>query len=185
MTNYVKTLLNLSPSQRKAIANAVSSKSAVTLRFSHAKLTSGKEPFMVSPSQAAKINKAINNGTGCQLTFRKSHWHSNQRAGFLPAILAALVSSLAPVLFNKIFPDKQEGHGFDPSGEDGEGGEGIMLPGAEGLPNTIQPDNGGDVSYHVTGRGFNLPGELSYPKTNKKKLTKGQGVNSQPFKYLT
>jgi len=118
MSRYVELEINLSPTQRTSIANAVSNQTSVRLKLSHTQLTGHHNAkIQVTPMQHRRIQKSINAGKGLVITLSKTQLKHHQKGGFLPVLLGALVSSLAPVLFSRLFPDKsqqqqQEGHGI-------------------------------------------------------------------------
>lgn len=155
MTQYYEISFGISPKQRKSIASAVSAGSGVNLKLSNAQLHENSATILATASQYKKIQKARSNGTGVMISISKKQLDKMKSGGFLPVVLGALVSSLAPVLFNKIFPSKN-----DPEGE------GIYIPGGRGNYGMgIRPDNGGSTSYRIenfsagnAGNGIVVPG---------------------------
>ena len=123
MTQYQEVDIHLSDKQRRAIANAISAKSSVRLKFTYDQLQTGTNAkLLLTSKQIARMYKSISLGKGTMITLSNAQLNKMKSGGFLPMIIGSLVSALAPVLFNKLFPDK-EGHGINLPGA------GINLPG--------------------------------------------------------
>lgn len=153
--SYHKISFDLSQKQRKSIADAASSGSSVRIKFTNKQLYGNNSSLLATQTQIRQMEKAKKLGKGVIITISKKQISHMQNGGFLPVLLGALVSSLAPVLFNKVFPDKSdEGRGINMPGSGiNMPGSGINLPG-KGMKTeqgVILPANGEDTSYHVTG----------------------------------
>lgn len=180
-TQYHQVRFDISLKQKKSIASAISSGSSVRLRLSNKQLHGHSSGILATKIQLRQIEKAKEKGTGLIVTLSKKQLENMKSGGFLPVLLGALVSSLAPVLFNKIFPDKNEneGNGINLPGRGiNLPGRGINLPG-RGVndSNFINPYNGTDTSYNIegfsaknSGNGIVLPGSKSARKYQPKSL---------------
>src|SRR5271170_3813794 len=111
---YIHTKLHLSDSQRKSIAKALSGGSGVSLKFTHKHLQLPENAdVLLTKTQHDKLERVYKAEKGLTLKLSKSQLNAMKTGGFLPQILGALVGSLAPMLFSRIFPDKnQEGNGI-------------------------------------------------------------------------
>lgn len=141
MTEYYKTPVNITKKQQRSIATAVSNGKGVRIKFSYEQLMS--EPnaeMLLTKTQLNQLMKAGELRKGIVITLSKKQLNAMKRGGILPVLLGALVSSLAPVVFNRLFPGKKE-----------QDGDGIFVPGGRG--GAILPDNGGNTQYHLTGDG--------------------------------
>jgi hypothetical protein len=174
-TEYNEVSFDISPKQRKSLASAFNSDSSAKLKLTNVQLFGNNSTILATNSQIARIEKAKDLGKGILLSLSKKQMEKmkkHQDGGFLPVVLGALVSSLAPVLFSKLFPGKQEG-------------EGIELPNGRGLDiepkqrqkgnGFIQPDNGGNTQYRINnfsaqnaGNGIVMPGKTSGSVSAKK-----------------
>lgn len=148
---------DISPKQRKSVAGAINSGSSVQLKLTNKQLHGESATALVTSTQASRINKAKKLGKGVVITLSKKQLEKMKTGGFLPVLLGALVSSLAPVLFNRLFPGKSQD------------GEGIVLPGGHGMtkrkqmmdeeyqegegvePGMIVPYNGESTSLNIAG----------------------------------
>jgi hypothetical protein len=101
--------------------------------------------------------------------------------GFLPMLLGALVSSLAPVLFNRIFPDNsQQGQGILLPGTTGgyETGEGVHLPGdmpkrrrAHQVPDPSTYNDKAIIADNGMPGGLKIEGKMSYAPDSQMNLS--------------
>ena len=110
---YITMMLELTPKQRRTFTNAVRDGTGVKLKFSYNQLTAGGDAKLyITTAQKKHLEKAIRLRKGAILTLSKKQIHAMKTGGFLPMLLGALVSSLAPTLFNRLFPEKndQDGH---------------------------------------------------------------------------
>ena len=157
MTKYVQIRFDISPKQKKSVAGAINSGSSVQLKLTNKQLHGESATALVTPTQGKRIIKAKNLGKGVVITLSKKQLEKMKTGGFLPLILGALVSSLAPVLFSRLFPGKSQD------------GEGIVLPGGRGMakrkkvideeyqegegvePGMIVPYNGESTSLNIAG----------------------------------
>jgi len=179
---------DISPKQKKSIAGAINSGSSVQLKLTNKQLHGESATALVTPTQAKRMLKARNLGKGVVITLSKKQLEKMKTGGFLPVLLGALVSSLAPVLFNRIFPDKNSGEGINLPGGRGMGKRKQMVDDemqGEGVePGTIVPYNGESTSLHINGyaaktggygakagQGIRLPGGngIVLPGTTMKK----------------
>lgn len=94
--------------------HAVSNQSTVRLRLTHESLSKDHNAQIhLTPTQHKAIERAKGKNKGLMITLSKKQLMYHQKGGFLPLLLGALVSSLAPVLFNRLFPDNsQQGQGL-------------------------------------------------------------------------
>ncbi|HRP36660.1 MAG TPA: hypothetical protein PLS50_02515 [Candidatus Dojkabacteria bacterium] len=145
MTEYYKINIGISKKQQKSIADAVSSGSSVRLKLNNKQLYGSNASFLATKTQALQIEKAKKNAKGVMITLSKTQLQKMKEGGFLPVLLGSLVASLAPVLFNRLFPDKR--------------GEGIHLPGS-GIEDGqyINPANGDNTNYNIEGFNANNAG---------------------------
>lgn len=149
MTNYIEVSINISPRQQHSIANAIRAKSRVRLKFTNSQLQQNtNSKMLLTKSQILKIEKAIASGKGTTITLSLKQLNAMKTGGFLPVLLGALVSSLAPVLFNRLFPEKH-GDGIHTNDLTDYQGDGIRLPVGSGV---IIPGNGDNSQYHITGQ---------------------------------
>lgn len=171
MTKYIELSIHLSKTQRQQIAYAVQHNSTVRLKFTKHQLFENPNnvKLHVTPTQYKKVQKAKSSNKGVMLTLSKKQLQYNKSGGFLGPILGALVGSLAPMLFQRIFPDNREGSGikmvktrkYQQNDNEAEGfnlpGTGISLPGTgiylDGSHNnrSIRPANGENMSSHLVG----------------------------------
>lgn len=148
--SYQQVPIKMSAKQRRSLGSAITNGSSVKLKFTYAQLIEdGDVPILLTQQQINKIRRAADDRKGITVTLSKKQVQSMKSGGFLPVVLGALVSSLAPTIFNRLFPDKrQEGDGIivGDRRQDYEMDGGALIHG----------DNGGDMGYQVTG------GETSY-----------------------
>lgn len=163
--SYVKVEINLSPKQKQSIARAASSKSSIRLKFTNTQLQQNtNSQLLLTRKQVTRINNAISAGRGTMITLSNKQLNSIKSGGFLAPIIASLVGSLAPVLFNRIFPENQDGNGIDENYSrcrrihpdmiaNGINlpGAGINLPGMSRGEGVILPANGENTQYHISG----------------------------------
>lgn len=108
--------VDLSHKQKTEISKAVSGGHGVRIRLNYGQLN-GKNKIHVYKRQYNKIMTAKSKGKGCIIEFTKPQLDKMQKGGFLAPLLIGLATSLAPMLFQKFFPDtpaQQEGHGIVP-----------------------------------------------------------------------
>lgn len=139
--NYKKVSVDLSERQRHTIASAINAGISAKIKILHKQLFGNNATFLATPTQYNKIQKGKDLGKGVMITLTKKQMETMKSGGFLPLLLGSLVSSLAPVIFNRIFPEQQ--------------GSGFNIPGARGISRPprkwIMPDNGGNTSYRIDG----------------------------------
>lgn len=179
---YRQVEIGLSKKQKESIARALEAGSSVRIKLSNKHLLSKGTSFLATKTQFNKMERAKKSKKGVVITLSKKQLHAMKVGGFLPMLLAGLASSLAPVIFNRIFPDKSQG------------GEGINMPGA----GFIAPANGENTSYHVkgfsaknagagsggnpgnpNGQGLVLPGTKTAQRYGKQLPQQAQGVKKK------
>lgn len=147
-TKYVQVDFDISPMQKKNIARAINSNTNVKLRLTNRQLQGDEASMLVTPRQAKQIEKAKSLGKGIILTLSTKQLEKMKTGGFLPVLLGALVSSLAPTIFNRIFPSKNQD------------GEGINLPKGRGVSRQHNMDipQGMIIPYNGTNTTPNIEG---------------------------
>lgn len=179
--SYLPVEIHITDSQRKSIAAAHSNGSGVSLKFTYKQLEMPENhKILLTPTQHARLTKAYAAKKGLTITLSKKQMQAMKSAGFLPALLVGLASALAPTLFNRIFPQKndQDGSGMDRSGTANMDGQGIMLPGGHGL---VLPHGSG--MELPNGAGILLPGARYSTRpsmnTNDRAIQGGNGEGSE------
>ena len=128
MTSYRKVDIGLSKKQQDGIAKAIEAGGSVKLKLLNKHLHGKNASFLATKTQFNKIERAKKSKKGVILHLSKRQVQKMKEGGFLAALLPALIGAIAPTIFSRIFPDKnQQGEGF------------------------ITPANGENTSYHVTG----------------------------------
>lgn len=126
--------ITLTENQKKQVARALANGSDAKVRLNKYQINNGDGKMFLTNRQYNKVNKAYQNGRGCDVLMTKKQLQKVKTAGFLPLLIPAAVGAVLPWLLNKVFPDRQ-GHG-----------EGINIPGS-GLvvPGRGRPMKGGGL----------------------------------------
>ena len=87
MANYIDYKLSLTENQKKKIVQAITKKQGVTIRLGKNQFQDGDFPVLLTQSQANKILKAKQNGTGVDLDFSSAQIKKlSKHGGILPLI---------------------------------------------------------------------------------------------------
>ena len=96
MTSYFEYGVNLTDNQKRNLASAMNSKSPLTLRIKHSKLT-GNDKLMLTKTQLKRIQKSLNNGTGADIKISKTQIRKvAKQGGSLFSTLASLGARVLP-----------------------------------------------------------------------------------------
>lgn len=174
MTNYMEVSVGITPFQRKSFARAVQSGSSVKLKLTYNQLVHHNVTLHVTRTQYKRIGKAISEHKGLMLNISNKQLSQMKKGGLLGNILGALVGSLAPILFQKVFPDNsQQGSGYiDPISRSiaknafiNENNNRAL----KGLPPVTAPQFADGMN--MPGTGLNMPGSgINMPR--------GRGINT-------
>lgn len=183
MSKYVEVKLNIIPSQRKSIATALQNNSSVRLRFTYKQLMENNVTLYVTPTQYKRIQKQIGLKKGIMITFSNKQLQAMKSGGILGPILGALVGSLAPMLFQKIFPDK-EGSGIkktkvkkSQNDDDNMTGEGRWDPLTMAIARQSFVSNGKPVPPQLQGNFLPDGNGINIPNGYGINIPNGYGIN--------
>jgi hypothetical protein len=178
MSNLIETHISISERQKRAIKKALMNDHSVKMRLSYANLTGKSQKIYLTQRQYNKISKAKRNGKGCDITLSINQLDKMKKAGFLAPLLIGLASALAPTLFGRLFPEKQDQ------------GSGIFIPGTSNSGHGVQMANGEHIYNNIRadhGQGINLPhgnGGIYLPGNNAKRGRYKQKELQEPKEYM-
>ena len=121
MTSYYEYGVNLTDNQKRSLANAIKSKSPLTLRIKNSNLI-GNDEMMLTKTQLKRIQKSLSNGTGADIKISKTQIRRVAKHGgnlclgakvlpfsvkglskAVPALATGAVSALGSLGVDKIF----------------------------------------------------------------------------------
>ena len=96
MTQYFEYGVKLSDNQKRSLANAINSKSPLTLRIKNSNLV-GNDELMLTKTQFKRIQKSLTNGTGADIKISKTQIRKIAKHGSnLFSTLASLGAKVLP-----------------------------------------------------------------------------------------
>ena len=177
MTSYVKVKVNISEGQKEKLQHAIKANcSAVSIRLGHEDLQ-GNDILAITKSQAKKLVKAHENGTGImiKMSSRQLKHNTTIEGGFL-GLLAGLAARALPMLARTVLPALGVGalSGLASSGVQKDMGSGLYLK-KGGLVSQVETDGQGLYLKPYKGKRLQSYGDGLYLKQGEK-LYDGKGL---------
>ena len=166
MTSYVNVKVKISEGQKEKLQHAIKAGcSAVSIRLGHEDLK-GNDIIAITKSQAKKLVKAHENGTGITIRMSSSQLKYNkiQEGGFL-GLLAGLAARALPMIAKTVLPALGVGalSGLASSGVQKAMGSGLYLK-KGGCICQVETDGHGFYLKPYQGKGLQSYGDGSYLK---------------------
>ena len=156
MTRYINAKVNISEGQKEKLRHTIKANcSTVSIRLGHEDLK-GNDILAVTESQAKKLAKAYENGTGTTITMslRQLKHNAKVEGGFL-GLLAGLAARALPMLAKTVLPALGVGalNGLASTGVQKAMGEGLYLK-KGGCVCQVETDGQGLYLKPYEGRGL-------------------------------
>ena len=177
MTRYINAKVNITEGQKKKLQHAIKANfSAVSIRLGHEDLK-GNDILAVTESQAKKLDKAYENGTGITIRMSSQQLTHNAKVegGFL-GLLAGLATRALPMLAKTVLPALGVGalSGLASTGVRKAMGSGLYLK-KGGLVYKVETDGEGLYLKPYKGKGLESYDDGPY-LIQKGKIYDGKGL---------